>query len=160
MHETTGTGRQRRRCRFLVSPSGSVEQSCRISRYNEQVHIDCPSVEIVKNVAKNDRESWMLFRKPIIRMDRQTVSLRTHLDSINTNDDRQLNCFNIDNKYYHRWTRHWDVSRAMVLVVAMRTSSYINYYVLCLVCWILLGITGKTDQARVTTSTFHPPLLS
>lgn len=25
----------------------------------------------------------------------------------------------------------------------MRRSSYVNYYVLCLVCWILLGITGK-----------------
>lgn len=27
--------------------------------------------------------------------------------------------------------------------VIMRACSYVNYYVLCLVCWILLGITGK-----------------
>ncbi|XP_034943733.1 hemicentin-1-like [Chelonus insularis] len=35
----------------------------------------------------------------------------------------------------------------MVLVVTMRTSSYINYYVLCLVCWILLGITGVSTRS-------------
>lgn len=28
-----------------------------------------------------------------------------------------------------------------------------NYYVLCLVCWILLGITGKTNPSRVTYPT-------
>jgi hypothetical protein len=27
----------------------------------------------------------------------------------------------------------------------MRRSPYVNYYVLCLVCWILLGITGKRE---------------
>lgn len=32
----------------------------------------------------------------------------------------------------------------------MRRSSYVNYYVLCLVCWILLGITGKISTPPVT----------
>ncbi|XP_057321825.1 hemicentin-2-like [Microplitis mediator] len=36
----------------------------------------------------------------------------------------------------------------MVLVVTMRTTSYVNYYVLCLVCWILLGITGVSTRSH------------
>ncbi|KYM92342.1 Myosin-IXa [Atta colombica] len=31
----------------------------------------------------------------------------------------------------------------VVVVIIMRRSSYVNYYVLCLVCWILLGITAN-----------------
>ncbi|XP_015604174.1 cell adhesion molecule 4 [Cephus cinctus] len=30
----------------------------------------------------------------------------------------------------------------------MRTSSYVNYYVLCLVCWILLGVTGVSTRSH------------
>ncbi|XP_011310822.1 lachesin [Fopius arisanus] len=36
----------------------------------------------------------------------------------------------------------------MVLVVTMRTPSYVNYYVLCLVCWIVLGITGVSTRSH------------
>lgn len=38
----------------------------------------------------------------------------------------------------------------VTVFVIMRRSSYVNYYVLCLVCWILLGITGKIHFTRVT----------
>ncbi|XP_046430316.1 hemicentin-2-like isoform X1 [Neodiprion fabricii] len=32
--------------------------------------------------------------------------------------------------------------------VIMRACSYVNYYVLCLVCWILLGITGVSTRSH------------
>lgn len=38
----------------------------------------------------------------------------------------------------------------------MRRSSYVNYYVLCLVCWILLGITGKPHSRRDRAATLLP----
>ncbi|XP_014209054.1 Down syndrome cell adhesion molecule homolog [Copidosoma floridanum] len=31
----------------------------------------------------------------------------------------------------------------------MRTSSCVNYYVLCLVCWVLLGITGVSTKSHL-----------
>lgn len=48
------------------------------------------------------------------------------------------------------FTLFWNVILVQHVVVVdlltMRTSSCINYYVLCLVCWILLGISGKPKQ--------------
>ncbi|XP_043527367.1 neurotrimin-like [Frieseomelitta varia] len=36
----------------------------------------------------------------------------------------------------------------------MRRSSYVNYYVLCLVCWILLGITGVSTRSHSLVKRF------
>lgn len=38
----------------------------------------------------------------------------------------------------------------VVVVITMRRSSYVNYYVLCLVCWILLGISGKLHLRKIS----------
>ncbi|OXU19898.1 hypothetical protein TSAR_003381 [Trichomalopsis sarcophagae] len=36
----------------------------------------------------------------------------------------------------------------------MRTSSCVNYYVLCLVCWVLLGITGVSTRSHSLVKRF------
>ncbi|KAG7203592.1 hypothetical protein KM043_013634 [Ampulex compressa] len=36
----------------------------------------------------------------------------------------------------------------------MRRSSYVNYYVLCLVCWVLLGITGVSTRSHLLVKRF------
>ncbi|XP_012282057.1 cell adhesion molecule 4 [Orussus abietinus] len=37
----------------------------------------------------------------------------------------------------------------------MRASSHVNYYVLCLVCWILLGITGVSTRSHSLVKRFN-----